>query len=320
MENEVSSISKLGIVLIALAVLIGLAFGIFQISKGTANTGVNNVQEQLDSVSASTYTTYDQTTITGTMVRSAISDFEGKNTAILVATQAWINVLADDNANKKLTETASSSGKYNATKVKYYATSDYYYTSADDANKGTKTEIKKTDGSTSDTAAVAPSGSAISDAYSPTKNELPVVLAFDSDKYTTPYIMNASNGIKSTAATGSEGASKKDSAFYASFINYNALLGSTTSGVAGADSVQTCYTSGAYVYMADVYFDSNCFRCVTGFATTSAGQVIFNNVTKNIQKTGATEFIPTGAKFSSFLVKDASGTTMGIAVIQSSSN
>jgi hypothetical protein len=72
--------------------------------------------------------------------------------------------------------------------------------------------------------------------------------------------------------------------------------------------------------MADIYFDSNCFRCVTGFATTSSGQVVFNNITKTIQKTGATEFIPTGAKFSSFLIKDASGTTMGIAVIQSSSN
>jgi hypothetical protein len=291
MENEVSSISKLGIVLIALAVLIGLAFGIFQISKGTANTGVNDVQEQLDSVSASTYTTYDQTTITGTMVRSAISDFEGKNTAILVATQAWINTLADDHANVTVT------GGEIVEKARY------------DVLKG--------------------SGSGFTDVYKDEKNQVPVVLAFDGDDYVTPYVMSASNGSTSNtiikAAEGSTAAKLNtgtaySKGFYASFINYNALLGSNTEGVAGADSVQTCYTSGATFYMADIYFDSNCFRCVTGFATTSSGQVVFNNITKTIQKTGATEFIPTGAKFSSFLIKDASGTTMGIAVIQSSSN
>lgn len=94
MENEVSGIAKLGIVLIALAVLIGLGFGIFQISKGTANTGVNNVQSELDGVASSTFTSYDQTTITGTMASSAIGDFEGENTAILVSTKAWVNILA----------------------------------------------------------------------------------------------------------------------------------------------------------------------------------------------------------------------------------
>ena len=71
MESEVSGIARLGVVLLALAVLIGLGFGIFQISKGTANTGVTRVQAELDGVSESVYTSYDQTIITGTMVRSA---------------------------------------------------------------------------------------------------------------------------------------------------------------------------------------------------------------------------------------------------------
>ena len=93
MESEVSGIARLGVVLLALAVLIGLGFGIFQISKGTANTGVTRVQAELDGVSESVYTSYDQTIITGTMVRSAMSDFEGESTAILVATQAWVNNL-----------------------------------------------------------------------------------------------------------------------------------------------------------------------------------------------------------------------------------
>ena len=47
MEKEISSGAMLGIVLIALAAIIGLGFGVFAIAKGTANEGVTQVQENL---------------------------------------------------------------------------------------------------------------------------------------------------------------------------------------------------------------------------------------------------------------------------------
>lgn len=88
MEKEISNGTMLGIVLIALAVIIALGFGIFSIGKGTANEGVNKVQNQLMNVQSSEFTDYDQKVVTGTQVKSALSTFEGKSVAILIGTSA----------------------------------------------------------------------------------------------------------------------------------------------------------------------------------------------------------------------------------------
>lgn len=88
MEKEISSGAMLGIVLIALAAIIGIGFGVFAIAKGTANTGVADTQEQLEKVSASAYTDFDQKIVTGQQVKSCYDNFEGKPAAILIATQA----------------------------------------------------------------------------------------------------------------------------------------------------------------------------------------------------------------------------------------
>ncbi len=88
MEKEISSGTMLGIVLIALAAVIGLGFGVFAIAKGVANEGVVNVQDNLGAVSASAFTDFDQKIVTGTQVQSAYKSFEGKAVAILINTQA----------------------------------------------------------------------------------------------------------------------------------------------------------------------------------------------------------------------------------------
>ena len=66
MEKEISNGAMLGIVLIALAAIIGLGFGVFAIAKGVANEGVTGVQENLDVVNSSAFTDFDQKIITGT--------------------------------------------------------------------------------------------------------------------------------------------------------------------------------------------------------------------------------------------------------------
>ena len=88
MEKEISNGAMLGIVLIALAAIIGLGFGVFAIAKGTANEGVTGVQENLGAVSNSAFTDYDQKIVTGTQVMSAVQNFEGKPVAILISTIA----------------------------------------------------------------------------------------------------------------------------------------------------------------------------------------------------------------------------------------
>lgn len=261
MENEVSGIAKLGIVLIALAVLIGLGFGIFQISKSTANTGVNNVQGELDSVSTSQFTTYDQTTITGTMASSAVADFEGETTAVLIATQAWVNLLNDDQTEPG-----------NGASIAMANGSGFSSSYSEDGDGGTT---------------------------------LPVVWAYSDKGYTTEYMMTAS--VESSSG---------DTITHGSFINYNALLGNSVEGAAGVSDSEKCTVNNTEFYMANVYFDNNCFRCVSGFATDASGRVLFNNIVGNLSKTGRTEYIPSGGKFNSFLVKDASGTTVGISMQQ----
>ena len=88
MEKEISSGTMLGIVLIALAAVIGLGFGVFSIAKGVANEGTVGVQDNLNVVSDSAYEDYNDKIITGTMVKSAVQNFAGKSVAILINTNA----------------------------------------------------------------------------------------------------------------------------------------------------------------------------------------------------------------------------------------
>jgi hypothetical protein len=88
MEKEISSGAMLGIVLIALAAIIGIGFGIFAIAKSTANDGITNVQDSLATVSDSTFDDYNQKTVTGSTVKTAITNLSGKAYAILINTQA----------------------------------------------------------------------------------------------------------------------------------------------------------------------------------------------------------------------------------------
>ena len=255
MEKEISSGAMLGIVLIALAAIIGIGFGVFAIAKGTANTGVTNVQEKLESVSQSDYTDYDQTIVTGTQVKSAYDNFAGKSAAVLIATQA----VKDKMTDRGLADSAAGIKKAyeSVNKVPYvYAFADY--------NSG------------------APS-----------------------DKY----VMSTSkNGVDAVPL----------------FINYNALLASAadqtknSTATTGSTSLTVSSSTLASSNTPWIAFDNNCFRCTSGYCT-EAGKVQFNYITGNMSKSGMVEYLPTSARFQSYLVKDASGTTIGVCFEQISS-
>lgn len=84
MEKEISSGTMLGIVLIALAAVIGLGFGVFSIAKGVANEGTVGVQDNLAVVSESSFEDYNDKIVTGTQVKSAVTTFAGKSVGILI--------------------------------------------------------------------------------------------------------------------------------------------------------------------------------------------------------------------------------------------
>ena len=254
MEKEISSGAMLGIVLIALAAIIGLGFGVFAIAKGTANEGVTKVQENLGAVAQSDFTDYDQKIVTGTQVISAYQNFEGKNTAVLIMTQA-----TKDKSDDVLDDCKPTAGDFNG--IEAYKTAAF----GNDAHKGLETAIvhayqKK---------GASASGGGVSD-----------------------YI--AYKGVVN---------SKNEAVDHPVFINYNAILGSDEAAM-----YNNANNKG-------IYFDTNCWRATAPFEAVG-GKVQFNAVSGNLSKSGMMEYVPSGARYQAYLIKDVSGTVMGVAFEQ----
>jgi hypothetical protein len=255
MEKEISSGAMLGIVLIALAAIIGLGFGVFAIAKGTANEGVTQVQENLGAVSQSAYTDYDQKIVTGTQVVSAYQNFEGKNVAVLVMTQA-----TKDRCNADTDVDAGVAGGNGVDAA-------YANTSFEFADTLVSAAVKTVDGSGTTTYDFFPG---VTD--------------------------SKGNPVESPV-----------------FVNYNALLGVDESYVTEASAA--IFTDS----QKGIYFDTNCWRVTAAFQAVG-GKVQFNNVSGNLSKSGMMEYVPSGARFQSYLIKDVSGTTMGVAFEQIDTN
>jgi len=260
MEKEISSGAMLGIVLIALAAIIGLGFGVFAIAKGTANEGVTQVQENLGAVSQSAYTDYDQKIVTGTQVVSAYQNFEGKNVAVLVMTQATKDKCYDDDVDGSLEGGNGVDAAYGNASFEF---ADVL------VSAGTKGSFSTGEGENIET--------------------------WDYDIY--PGVTDSKGNAVDTPV----------------FINYNALLGVDAEyQTSGSKAIYTDSGKG-------IYFDTNCWRTTAAFHAVG-GKVQFNNVSGNLSKSGMMEYVPSGARFQAYLIKDVSGTTMGVAFEQIGSN
>lgn len=213
MEKEISSGAMLGIVLIALAAIIGLGFGVFAIAKGTANEGVVGVQENLGAVADASFTDYDQKIVTGTQVVSAYNNFEGKTVAILIGTRSFVSGDAPNNSAVEYEDTTAN---------------DY------------------------------------------------TVQAFEVDGTTTIKMLDNANQNEDIE-----------------FINYNALLAT------------------------DAKVNSDNGKYVTSAAFNAPGGVVkFNGITGGLSKSGNSEYIPSSGRFQANLLKDSSGTIMGVVFQQ----
>ncbi|MBR1454956.1 MAG: hypothetical protein IJ593_10010 [Lachnospiraceae bacterium] len=239
------------------------------------------------------------------MARAATTDFEGKETAVLIATQAWVNAMHDT-----LKGTAASTAAVPAagSTPAVAAVTGTVATNLK-ANSDGKTVVFK--GATTAGKVDLSTKEFKGSGFSEYRNSIiPVINAYADKGYTEWYEVSTTAQVKSNSSTAAE-------QFPANFINYNALLGDTVN-VQGVNN-SNIYIEGTattYKAMANIYFDKDCFRCETGFLTSANGRVQYNNIVGNLQKTGTTEYIPNGAKFECFLVKDTSGTTVGIAMRQ----
>lgn len=231
MEKEISSGTMLGIVLIALAAVIGLGFGVFSIAKGVANEGTVGVQDNLGTVSESAFDDYNDKIVTGTMVKSAIQNFKGKSVGILVNTTAM--------------------------------------------DKQVKT-------------------------YSAHKNPMYVTLTSGG---------NAAFELKFDKKDGAAFAAPSDNEHY--YINYNALLGG---GIYSLDSGYGKISDplGGKIQLKDGIYNAEGIP----FAVDNNGKVAFDYSTGGSTRTGNCEYLAPTAKFDANLIKDETGTTIGIVFTQ----
>lgn len=227
MEREISGGAMLGIVLLALAAVIGLGFGVFSIAKSIANEGTVNVQDSLATVSSQVFLDYDQKIVTGTQAIAGLKAFEGKPYAVLISTRALANGR----------DIAPKSDRPNGA-----------YVVAAGATTGT-------------------------------------------------------DGDGNPIITGAD----------TLFINYNAIIADETGGADAAD------IAGENVVAGDAHATigmSNGSYIIPNGLAASAGNIIFDNATAGLFKSGNAEFIPTSSKFQANLLKDSSGNILGIALKQ----
>lgn len=270
MEKEISSATMIAVVLIAIAIVISISFGIFSISKDSANAGASVIQDKIEVAESSEYMGYDQSIISGATVKQAISDFEGKNFAILIATQAFTDI---DNRIYSTTQSVTnveSEKRFNAV----YSDPDSQLDGSIYSNPGKAYE----NNSKLAEALVLASGC---HGYEPKSDS------------TNCYIVTNSGGADLVAG----------------FINYGALLadGGNNNGIYGDARV------------ANIAFDGDSFRCSSGFEM-NMENTVFNNSKANVNKSGTFEYVSDSARFNAFLIKDTSGTVMGIAFIQIRTN
>ena len=230
MEKEISSGTMLGIVLIALAAVIGLGFGVFSIAKGVANEGTVGVQDNLNAVSDSAFEDYNDKIVTGTMVKSAVQNFAGKSVAILINTNAMDKSVKSYTSHKTLS--VWQLGKSAA---------------------GDMTPESRVDGEGNPVAVTG--GSAL-------------------------------------------GTIANDAVGKGFFVNYNALLDPAS----GAKKL--ALKDGVYVT-----------DCAFALDTTT-GKVLFDNTVGGFTRTGNCEYLSPSAKFTANLIKDTSGTAIGIVFEQ----
>lgn len=225
MEKEISSGTMLGIVLIALAAVIGLGFGVFSIAKGVANEGTVGVQDNLGTVSESAFDDYNDKIVTGTMVKSAVQNFTGKSVAILISTNAMNKGVVTNKAHEKA------------------------------------------------------------------------------------YVVSIG-----------EGDNQK------SYINYNALISNDNTGVINGTDVEGAEDGGVKGLGLELLDDKNAagadlkdgiLTISNAFAIdSSTGKVMFDNSIGGFSRTGNCEYLSPSAKFEANLIRDTSGTTIGVVFKQ----
>ena len=116
MDREVSTITRLGIGLIFLALAIGIGFGIFSITSKAISSDIEMVDtEENRRPEASLFDEFNNTFVTGNTVSDIIYKYSESDVAILVATIPWLDACEKADTESKDIEDVSIGikGAYN---------------------------------------------------------------------------------------------------------------------------------------------------------------------------------------------------------------
>lgn len=86
MGEDLSTGAKIGIILIILCSLIAIVFALLTVMKNITNSGSAQLQSSLDQMLLTTFDDYNQKTVSGIQVKSALRIFEAQDVAIIVKT------------------------------------------------------------------------------------------------------------------------------------------------------------------------------------------------------------------------------------------
>lgn len=99
MDSNISEVAKISITLIAITALIAISVCIMTIAKSITTQGQASLQKGVDALYESSINQYDQSVVTGALVRSTINEFRSQNYSILVGT-FLDNILLDKKIKK----------------------------------------------------------------------------------------------------------------------------------------------------------------------------------------------------------------------------
>lgn len=89
MSEDVSATMRVGITVILVAALVAVVLNLMVMSNSLLSNGQTTLQSGIDSVSAQEFATYDNAKVSGTQVATAMNLFSGRDVAIVIQTKAF---------------------------------------------------------------------------------------------------------------------------------------------------------------------------------------------------------------------------------------
>jgi hypothetical protein len=168
MSEDVSAMIRIAVTVIIVSSLVAAVLNLLVVGRSTMSTGMSNLQAGVNQITLQEFAPYNQKTVYGTEVSSAITLYSGRDIAMLVATNTCINdstgaaekfynygALIDGNSAAGATSmsetptvtcstTAATTGLYRANDGDSYWTAEYEYDTTNSSMIKTYGNIKNT--------------------------------------------------------------------------------------------------------------------------------------------------------------------------------